>query len=211
MTSKNIYNIFTSKELLTLSSIVQIGNTTYSELITDKNSIFFHRYFYDTHGRIRTKMVQMACQLESNSPDFPFLFSERKFGYNQIIPQLKTKDERAIIHIARTKSIDSLPYSSKYKQQLSNNNSKLYRQLMFNEYGLINEVPFYCILAFGGSIEQPFYILQFPEPGFESIAETIEIPQVQKIKLSSQPEFERKKATLKKEFTELLKREVESS
>ncbi len=185
-----------------LSSVVQIGNETYNELMDTQKDKFAHQYFSDINGRIRTKLIQMQCEIESRSPDFPFHFYQRKFKFNQYIPELHT--DKLIINIARTSKPHILPNSSKYKIELSNNNSILNRQLMFDEFNTNNciDVPFYAILAFGG-IKEPFSVLQFPEPGFSGIATSITIPQFFSVEGSEEIEvFERKKAVLKYEFNQ---------
>lgn len=190
----------TKNELAALSSIVQVGDSAYKELMESQSPMFGHRYFADTRGRIRTKLVQMQCEIESHDPKFPFEFCEREFSYKQCIPELRTKN--VIVHIARTASPGILPYCSKYKMALSHNNTPLSRQMFFDfdntpSYGLD---PFYGILAFGGK-NQTFSTLQFPEPGFAGIAESILIPQVIITEDSAESEnFERKKSRLKREF-----------
>lgn len=52
-------DIFTSQELLTLSSIVQVGDATYRELMETQQPMFGHPYFIGIRGRIRTKLVQV--------------------------------------------------------------------------------------------------------------------------------------------------------
>lgn len=193
-------DIFTPRELLTLSSIVQVGDATYRELMETQRPMFGHPYFADTKGRLRTKLVQMQCEIESHDPKLPFEFFQRKFQYKQLIPELRNKN--VILHIARTSSPDLLPYHSKYKVNLSNNNHALQRQMVIDSektppYG---DEPYYAILAFGGQ-RQTFSVIQFPEPGYTGIAECLLLPQ---ISLTSESEntkvFERKKAVLKKEF-----------
>lgn len=115
----------TNYELFVLSSIVQVGDATYKELVGTQSSLFNHAYFADTRGRIRTKLVQMQCEIESHDPKFPFSFWQRNFPYEQCIPELQTKN--TIIHIARSTSPDKLPYPSHYKIKLSNNNAVLCR------------------------------------------------------------------------------------
>ena len=193
-------DLFTSRELMTLASIVQVGDATYRELMEAQRPMLGHPYFADTRGRLRTKLVQMQCEIESHDPKFPFEFVQREFQYKQLIPELRSKN--VILHVARSASPNELPYASKYKVELSNNNHPLQRQMVIDldripPYG---DVPFYGILVFGGR-GHTFSVLQFPEPGYTGIAEQLLLPQVI---LSSESEnakvFERKKAVLKKEF-----------
>ena len=53
-------DIFTPRELMTLASIVQVGDATYRELMETQRPMFGHPYFDDTRGRIRTKVVQVT-------------------------------------------------------------------------------------------------------------------------------------------------------
>jgi len=193
-------DIFTPRELLTLSSIVQVGDATYRELMETQRPMFGHPYFADTRGRLRTKLVQMQCEIESHDPKFPFEFIQREFQYKQLIPELRNKG--VILHIARSSAPDLLPYASKYKIRLSNNNHALQRQMVidFDKTPPYGNEPYYAILTFGGR-SQTFSVIQFPEPGYTGIAECLPLPQ---ISLSNESEstkvFERKKAVLKKEF-----------
>ena len=193
-------DIFTSRELLTLSSIVQVGDATYRELMETKRPMFGHPYFADTKGRLRTKLVQMQCEIESHDPKFPFVFIQREFRYKQMIPELRNKG--VILHIARSSDPGLLPSSAGYKVGLSNNNRALQRQVVldFDKTPPYGDEPYYAILTFGGC-NQTFAVIQFPEPGYTGIAECLTLPQ---ITLSNESEstkvFERKKAVLKKEF-----------
>lgn len=193
-------DIFTPRELLILSSIVQVGDATYRELMETQRPMFGHPYFADTRGRLRTKLVQMQCEIESHDPKFPFEFIQREFQYKQLIPELRNKG--VILHIARSSAPDLLPYASKYKIRLSNNNHALQRQMVidFDKTPPYGNEPYYAILTFGGR-SQTFSVIQFPEPGYTGIAECLPLPQ---ISLSNESEstkvFERKKAVLKKEF-----------
>ena len=65
-------DIFTPRELSTLASIIQVGDTAYRELMETQHPMFGHPYFADTKGRLRTKLVQMQCEIESHDPKFPF-------------------------------------------------------------------------------------------------------------------------------------------
>ena len=195
-------NSLSRNELLTLASIVQVGDATYKELIEKERPMFGHPYCSDIKGRMRTKLVQMECEIESHDPKFPFEFCERHFSHNQRIPELRTKN--MILHIGRSRGPSSLPYSSKYKRDLSQNNQPLCRQMVldFNHTPPFGLEPFYGILVFGGN-ENTFSIIQFPEPGYKKIAATIEIPQISLTSLSKEEEtFKRKKANLRKEFLE---------
>lgn len=193
-------DIFTPRELLTLSSIVQVGDATYRELMETQRPMFGHPYFADTRGRLRTKLVQMQCEIESHDPKFPFEFIQREFQYKQLIPELRNKG--VILHIARSSAPDLLPCASKYKIRLSDNNHALQRQMVidFDKTPPYGNEPYYAILTFGGR-SQTFSVIQFPEPGYTGIAECLPLPQ---ISLSNESEstkvFERKKAVLKKEF-----------
>lgn len=193
-------DIFTTRDLMALGSIIHLGDAAYHELIETQHLIFGHPYFADTRGRLRTKLVQIQCEIESHDPKFPFEFVQREFHYGQMIPELRNKN--VILHIARSASPEILPYASKYKIRLSNNNHALQRQMVIDldqtpPYG---DEPYYAILTFGGR-SQTFAVIQFPEPGYTGIAEYIPLPQ---ISLASESEsakvFERKKAALKKEF-----------
>ena len=193
-------NLLNARELMSLSSIVQIGDAVYRELMESQHSIFRHPFFTDTRGRIRTKLVQIQCELESHDPKFPFQFYQREFRYKQFIPELRTRS--LILHIGRSFAPNILPYASKYKKALSFNNEALCRQLTwdFEQTPPYSPEPFYGILVFGGRAET-FSVIQFPEPGYKGIAETINIPN---LSIISQPTenrtFERKKAALKQEF-----------
>lgn len=193
-------NIFTSNELSVLSSIVQVGDATYRELIDSQHTMFTHPYFSDLRGRMRTKLVQMQCEIESHSLKFPFKFTQRQFQYKQVIPELT--NENVILHIARSPSPDVLSYKSKYKTMLSNNNHSLQRQLIIDTDRLppYNYEPYYGILTFGGN-KQLFSVIQFPEPGYNGIAKCISLPNaILNIEPDNKTTFERKKAVLKKEF-----------
>lgn len=193
-------DIFSSRELMTLASIVQVGDATYRELMETQQPMFGHPYFTDTRGRIRTKLVQMQCEIESHDPKFPFEFVQREFRYKQYIPELRSKN--VVVHIARSSSPDVLPYASKYKVKLANNNHPLQRQMIIDleQAPPYNEVPYYGILTFGGR-DKTFSVIQFPEPGYARIAEQIVLPQMVITDTNeSGKAFERKKAALKKEF-----------
>lgn len=193
-------DIFTPRELLTLSSIVQVGDATYRELMETQRPMFGHPYFADTRGRLRTKLVQMQCEIESHDPKFPFEFIQREFQYKQLIPELRNKG--VILHIARSSAPDSLSYASKYKIRLSNNNHALQRQMVidFDKTPPYGNEPYYAILTFGGR-SQTFSVIQFPEPGYTGIAESLPLPQISLTNESESTKvFERKKAVLKKEF-----------
>lgn len=193
-------SIFTPQQLAVLSSIIQVGDATYRELMEDKRPMFGHPYFRDMRGRIRTKLVQMQCEIESHDPKFPFEFSQRSFSYAHCVPELRTKD--VILHVARSDAPDQLPYAANYKVRLSNSNHPIQRQMVIDlsEMPPYSFGPFYAILAFGGRRET-FSVIQFPEPGYAGIAELLPLPQ---LILSAEPDlstvFERKKATLKREF-----------
>ena len=64
----NFKDIFTARELLVLSSIVQVGDSAYHDLMETQRPMFGHPYLADTRGRIRTKFVQMQCEIESHDP-----------------------------------------------------------------------------------------------------------------------------------------------
>ncbi len=197
----DLKNVFTTQELQTLSSIVNVGDAAYRELMESQRPMFGHPYLSDTRGRIRTKFIQMQCEIESHDPKFPFTFFERHFQYNHIIPELRNKN--VILHIARSKDPGILPYASKYKVSLSNNNNTLQRQLVIAPElapPYCNE-PFYALLVFGESNKQTFSVIQFPEPGYQSIAESLPLPLLFPLADTNATEtFERKKAVLKKEF-----------
>lgn len=192
-------DIFTSRELTTLASIVQVGDATYRELMETQRPMLGHPYFDDTRGRLRTKIVQMQCEIESHDPKFPFEFIQREFQRKQLIPELRNKN--VILHVARSSAPNLLPYASKYKVKFSNNNHVLQRQIVidFDKKPPYGDEPYYAILTFGGR-DQTFSVIQFPEPGYAGIAECLPLPQ---ISLTTESEntkvFERKKAVLKKE------------
>ena len=193
-------DIFTSQELLALSSIVQVGDAIYRELMETQQPMFGHPYFTGIRGRIRTKLVQMQCEIESHDPKFPFEFVQREFQYKHLIPELRNKN--AILHIARSASPEMLSYASKYKIKLSNNNHALQRQMVIdlNQTPPYGNEPYYGILTFGGR-DHTFAVIQFPEPGYGGIAEQLFLPRVSPNEASeSAHAFERKKAVLKKEF-----------
>jgi len=196
----NFKDIFSVHELFVLSSIVQVGDSAYRDLMETQHPMFRHPYLSDTLGRLRTKFVQMQCEIESHDPKFPFEFSQREFQYNHIIPELRNKN--VLLHIARSASPEDLPYPSKYKISLSNNNNALQRQMVINldntpPYG---DEPFYALLVFGGG-NKTFSAIQFPKPGYQGIVEALSLPQFSLIDESEATEvFERKKAVLKKEF-----------
>lgn len=196
----NFKDIFTARELLTLSSIVQVGDSAYHDLMETQRPMFGHPYLADTRGRIRTKLVQMQCEIESHDPKFPFEFFQRKFQYNQVIPELRSKN--VILHIARSKTPENLPYPSRYKMSLSNNNNALHRQMVIDLGNTppYSDEPFYALLVFGGH-RKTFSAIQFPEPGYSGIIEALPLPQIAFSNESENTEvFERKKAVLKKEF-----------
>ncbi len=188
--------IITKNQLLTLSTIVRVGNSAYQDLLKSDTALFTHPYSLSLGGRIRTILVQMQCEIESHNPNFPFRLYQRNFAYNQCIPELRSKG--CILHIARSMAPDVLPYESRYKIELSNNNSLLCRQMRLSadESKICEEVPFYGILAFGDR-PLPFAIIQFPEPGFHGIADSIRVPT---FGTEESETFERKKAALKQKF-----------
>lgn len=199
--SIDLKSFFTARELQTLSSIVNVGDAAYRDLMESQRPMFGHPYLSDTRGRIRTKFVQMQCEIESHDPKFPFAFSQRQFQYNQLIPELRNKN--VILHIARSKDPDTLPYASKYKVALSDNNDALQRQMVIAPELTppYRDEPFYALLVFGEQNKQTFSVIQFPEPGYQSIAEALPLPLVFPLADSEATEtFERKKAVLKKEF-----------
>lgn len=195
-----IRDTFTPLELATLSSIVHVGDAIFRDLLETEQPLFAHPYLRDIRGRIRTKLVQMQCEIESHDPKFPFKFDQREFRYKHIVPELRNKN--VILHIARSTSPDRLPHTAAYKVALSNNNHAIERQVSFdmNATPPYGDIPYYGILTFGGR-KQTFTTIQFPEPGYTQIAERLDLPQ---IILSDKSEdeqiFERKKAVLKKEF-----------
>lgn len=197
----DVFNgILTPNQLITLTSIVQVGDAAYRDLMEEHHPLFSHALLKDMKGRIRTKLVQMQCEIESHSPTFPFEFSLRTFAYKQCIPELRGKN--IILHVCRSDAPDRLPYAASYKVRLSHNNHPIQRQMMldFSNMPPYGEVPFYAILAFGGHTKT-FSVIQFPEPGYTGIADFFPLPQ---LTLNSEPEtakvFERKKVTLKQEL-----------
>lgn len=192
--------ILTPNQLMALTSIVQVGDAAYRELMEEHHPIFGHPFLGDIKGRIRTKLVQMQCEIESHDPKFPFEFIQRTFSYKHCIPELRSKN--LILHVARSDAPDQLPYAAKYKVKLSYNNHPIQRQMMIDlaEKPPYGEAPFYAMLTFGGR-DETFSVVQFPEPGYTGIAEVFPLPQ---LILSSESEntkvFERKKVTLKQEL-----------
>lgn len=206
---KNFDIDFTVPQLRMLASIVQVGNAVYNELMENDKSVFSHRYFSGTKSRIRTKLVHVQCQIESKSSEFPFQFRERTFAYDDTIPELRT--DNCILHFAKSKSPDSLPYPSGYKKELSQNNMMIRKQLVldFDDMPKTKEEPFYGLVVFGGKKENPFIVIQFPEPGFTRIAKKIIIPQIISGGLEEKEDFRRKKAVLKEEYLVQLNKEAE--
>lgn len=200
---------FTTTQLRMIASIVQVGEATFNELIGNDKSVFSHRYFSGTKSRILTKLVQIQCQIESKSSEFPFQFSERTFAYDDIIPELRT--ENCILHFAKSNSPDILPYPSGYKKELSQNNMMIRKQLVldFDDMPKTKDEPFYGLVVFGGKRENPFIVIQFPEPGFSRIAKKITIPQIISGGQEEKEEFKRKKAVLKEEYLSQLSKEGE--
>ncbi len=197
---ERIQDTVSSRELSILSSIIQVGESLYRDLIEDRHPLFAHQYLAEIRGRVRTKLVQMQCEIESREPNFPFTFTQRTFAYNQKIPELYTRN--LILHIARSPAPNILPFNAKYKTMLSFNNSMLDRQLKFDydSQPYVQLEPFYGLLVFGGQ-EQSFATIQFPEPGYGGIMDHIDIPVTIAITEIDAPEaFKRKKAGLKKEF-----------
>lgn len=191
----------TANEMSVLSSMVQVSDATYREIL-EQNGMFKHRYLGEIKTRMRSKLMQMQCEIESHSDNFPFEFYEREFSYKQIIPELRTKN--VIIHMAYSSSPDSLPYCSKYKVEMSNQNTAFCRQMVFDSdvKPPYNYEQTYGILVFGGKLET-FSVIQIPEPGFNGIAEIVNIPKINVTDIyENQESFERKKAVLKKEFLE---------
>lgn len=194
-------DFFTHHEMITLASIVQVGDATYFDLIEAESPMFAHQYFTDLRGRIRTKLVQMQCEIERHDDKFPFEFYEREFCYGHKVPELRNK--HMIIHIAQSNSPISLPSKADYKFDLTFNNDSLCSQMKLNFSGepqYIQE-PYYGILVFGGRREKTFCRLQFPEPGYKAIADYIDIPLISLIEKKEETrKFERKKAVLREEF-----------
>jgi hypothetical protein len=189
-------------ELSVLSSMVQVGDATYNELLESQNPILSHKYFISDRGRIHTKLVQMQCEMESRNPNFSFEFAERAFPYNIFVPELRSKN--VILHIARSPAPDVLPHEAKYKIALSNNNHALCRQLMINPQNVppVEFEPFYGLLVFGRNRAKELFItIQFPAPGYSGIADFIDVPNFFVVSKSDEiVDFERKKAALKQEF-----------
>ena len=163
--------------------------------------MFGHPYFIDLKGRIRTKLVQMQCELEHYDDKFPFDFSEREFCYGHKVPELKNR--HMVIHIAQSDSPESLPSKADYKIEMTYNNDPLCRQLKFNFPGeeKYDQELYYGLLVFGGRKGKRFCCLQFPEPGYRAIADHIDIPLLSVMQAQEETKkFERKKAVLRKEF-----------
>lgn len=151
-------------------------------------------------GNNTTKAAAGRSIRRDNDPNFPFEFSQREFSYNQHIPELRT--ENTILHIGRSSAPDRLPYKSKYKEELSYHNQLLRRQLILDSSNTppIGLESFYGLLVFGGR-KEIFSVVQFPEPGYSGIAESIMVPQIVVSAKSEEAEkFERKKAALKEKI-----------
>ena len=180
-------NILTQREMITLASIVQVGDATYFDLMEAESPMFGHPYFTDLNGRIRTKLVQRQSEIE--------------FCCGHKVPELR--NEHMIIHIAQSNSPISLPSKADYKHDLTYNNDLLYSQLKLNFLGeekFVQEL-YYGILVFGGRRGKTFCRLQFPEPGYKGIADYIDIPILGVMKEQEETKkFERKKAVLREEF-----------
>lgn len=191
--------LLSNEEKRTLSMIVQVGEAAYRDLA--QHPLFNHRYFQDIKGRLRTKIVQIQCEMESHEENFPFEFYQRDFSYSLCVPELRTKD--LILHLARSQSAESLPYKAKYKVELSNNNSEMYSQLRINTLNdpPTEDEPYYGLVAFGGKNKLEFIRVQLPAPGYIEIADYIDIPILTAVQNQEDKEvFERKKAGLKREF-----------
>lgn len=200
--------ILTQREMISLASIVQVGDAIYFDLMEAESPMFAHPYFTDLKGRIRTKLVQMQCEIERHDTKFPFEFYEREFCYGHKVPELR--NEHMIIHIAQSNSPISLPSRADYKQELTFNNDSLCRQMKLDFLGEEKYIPelYYGILVFGGRKEKTFCRLQFPEPGYRAIADYIEIPMISVMEEKEETKkFERKKAVLREEFLSYSARE----
>lgn len=193
-------SILSSSEQSWLSSIVCVGNSTFQDFIRDNSNVFSHSYISELRGRFWTKIVQMECEIESHMPGFPFQFCQQRFSHGQTIPELRT--DKVTIHVARSSAPDILPSSANYKIEKSWCNHPIKRQLIldFDAPQEYSTEPLYGILVFGGRTNH-FAVVQFPEPGYNGIAETIMLPQIIEGKESDVVDnFERKKAVLKQEF-----------
>ena len=200
-------DILDSNELIALASIIRVGDAAYRELMEEQEARFNHSYLADIKSRLKTKLVQIECEIESRDPDFPFGFTQKYFSFKQCIPELHT--DNLILHIGRSISPDTLPYKATYKQVLSFNNEPLERQCMidFDNIPHLKFEPFYGIVTFGGG-ENLFMKVLFPSPGYKSIANKLDIPNVMAIPQSESVEtFQRKKAALKYEFWRSVKEE----
>lgn len=193
-------NLLSPRQLLVLSSIVQVGDSSYRDILQDPKHHLNHSFLKDTRGRLRTKFVQMQCELESHSPDFPFEFFERKLKYGHAIPELQT--DNLILHIARSHNPEILPPAANYKIDLSNRNSQTHRQLIMDDFLTppCRDDRIYGIVVFGGT-DTPFAVIQIPEPGYKKISDTILIPMMTTFESPlAKDTFERKKAILKQQF-----------
>lgn len=193
--------LLTQQEKIALASIVRVGDATYFDLMEAESPMFAHQYLTDVKGRIRTKLVQMQCEIEHYDDKFPFDFFEREFCYGHKVPELRNK--HMVIHIAQSRSPNSLPSKAEYKHDLTYNNDQLCRQMRFDFLGEQKYVqePFYGILVFGGRQGKTFCRLQFPEPGYKAVADYIDIPMISLVEEKEETKkFERKKAVLREEF-----------
>lgn len=193
-------SLLTQYEMTTLASIVQVGDSTYFDLI-EKESLFAHKYCTDLRGRLRTKLVQMQCEIEHHDNKFPFEFSEIEFCCGYTAPELRNK--YMIIHIAQSSSPVSLPSKADYKHKLTYNNNPLCRQMKLDFLGeeKYTEELYYGLLVFGGRRGKTFCRLQFPKPGYTAIEDYIDIPMISLVSEKEETKkFERKKAVLREEF-----------
>jgi len=191
--------ILCKEQLQTLSSIIQVGEACYRDMIAE-HAISGHRYDEYLISRARTLFVQLQCELCSREPTFPFNVVQQSIHSKLKVTEFHT--DNLILHFARSSSPNKLPNETKYRKLLSKNNSSLIIQREANYYKshLESSLPLFGILTFGGK-ETLFMVILFPYPGYREIAERIEIPIVSFDELSSSGvEFERKKALLKEEF-----------
>lgn len=208
---ENLHSMCNSKQLRTITSIVQIGDSVYNELTSKNTYIFDHKYMLGEKKRMYTKLVHMQCEMESKSPDFPFEFRERNLPFGQKIPELYM--DNCIMHFAPSQSTDILPSYAEYKKELSERNRAIRRQLIFNELEdkrvIVKNEAYYSLIAFGKKNGNLFIALQFPEPEYTGIAHSFIIPQLILSGDGDHENFKRKQAELKEKYLFEMKKEGE--
>lgn len=196
---ENRFELLDKTKLQKLSSIIYIGTDSYYDFI-EKDYSMSHKYLANDKNKIFTKFIQMQCEIESRESEFPFKFREKRFPFNQIIPELY--DENIILHFCQCNQEDILPSKAKYKIIGSYNNNIFERQLTFLPDTIVRNSPLYGIVSFGRNKEQSPKIL-LPLPGYNGIAHTIQLPQIYVLEIDK-GNVERKKAILKSEVLKVI-------